>query len=366
MIWYLSSIAIMENKLSRHIYKSITYFGAIILTWILACFFLTTFQVNENNTMSISRMADLNNSFWSGLLAGIIWGIIFKISQYIRKFLSRFSLTILLSVSVNVLSAYLLIYSIYHLSDIFMFEDFPNSFQQLLDLYNSQIFYSILAYFFIVGSLIEIFFEIDKRLGKGVLLKFLLGRYYKPKEEDRVFLFMDLKSSTYYAEQLGHFKYSRLIQDCFKDISSAIEKNKAQIYQFVGDEVVLTWKLKDGLKNNRCLQVFFDFMEELHKKRDYYQKEYGIIPVFKAGVHSGKVMVAEVGELKSEIAYHGDAINTASRIQCLCNSYQSKLLVSGNLIKELKENQYFDTDYEPLGTVLLNGKQLTTALYKIC
>jgi adenylate cyclase len=157
-----------------------------------------------------------------------------------------------------------------------------------------------------------------------------------------------------------------LIQDCFRDISPAISKNQAQIYQFVGDEVVLTWKLKDGLKDNRCLQVFFDFMDELYKKRDYYQKEYGIIPVFKAGVHSGKVMVAEVGELKSEIAYHGDAINTASRIQGLCNSYESKLLVSGNLIKELKQHQYFDGDYEPLGSVLLNGKQLTTQLYRIC
>jgi len=44
---------------------------------------------------------------------------------------------------------------------------------------------------------------------------------------------MDLKSSTYYAEQLGHFKYSRLIQDCFNDLSASVLKNKAQIYQFV-------------------------------------------------------------------------------------------------------------------------------------
>lgn len=95
-----------------------------------------------------------------------------------------------------------------------------------------------------MGSLIEIFYEIDRKLGQGVLLKFLLGQYYQPKEEERVFLFMDLKSSTFYAEKLGHFKYSRLIQDCFKDISSAVVKNHAQIYQYVGDEVVLTWNLK--------------------------------------------------------------------------------------------------------------------------
>ena len=90
-----------------------------------------------------------------------------------------------------------------------------------------------------------------------------------------------------------------------------------------------------------------------------------MIPVFKAGVHSGTVMVAEVGELKSEIAYHGDAINTASRIQGLCNSYQSKLLISGSLFRKLSVEKHFNLSYEPLGSVLLNGKQLSTELYKI-
>ncbi|WP_421918445.1 adenylate/guanylate cyclase domain-containing protein [Marinifilum sp.] len=356
----------MENKVVARICNTIIYFGKIILTWIVALFFLMAFQVEENNLLCIYGYSDLNNSILSAFLAGMIWGIIFKISRFIRKFVSHYLLIILLSLSVNILSAYLLIYWVYHLGDIFINKEFPNSFQHLIDLYKSQLFYSILAYFFIVGTLIEIFFEIDKKLGRGVLLKFLLGRYYKPKEEERIFLFMDLKSSTSYAEQLGHFKYSRLLQDCFKDISPAITKNKAQIYQYVGDEVVLTWKLEHGLKNNRCIQVFFDFMDELNKKETYYQREYGLIPVFKAGVHSGKVMIAEVGELKSEIAYHGDAINTASRIQGLCNSYQSKLLVSGDLIKELKLHHYFDIWSEPLGAVLLNGKKLTTALYKIC
>ncbi|MDM8160502.1 adenylate/guanylate cyclase domain-containing protein [Labilibaculum sp. K2S] len=249
------------------------------------------------------------------------------------------------------------------MGDFFSIDDFPATFPQLLSLYRSQMFYAILVYFFIVGSLIEIFHEIDRKLGKGILVKFLLGRYYKPKEEKRIFLFMDLKSSTYYAEKLGHFKYSRLIQDCFKDISDAVRVNHAQIYQYVGDEVVLTWKINDGIENLRCLQVFYDFLDILEKKKGYYQKTYGMIPIFKAGVHSGKVMVAEVGELKSEIAYHGDAINTASRIQGLCNSYESRLLISGDLLAELKKKNKKVDMYTFLGAVLLTGKKIPTELY---
>ena len=41
--------------------------------------------------------------------------------------------------------------------------------------------------------------------------------------------------------------------------------------------------------------------------------------------------VSEVGKYKREIAYHGDTLNTAARIQALCNELQSGLLISDDL-----------------------------------
>ncbi len=339
------------------------YFATITLTWIVAFFFLVVFQVEENSMISIFQANTFQNILLSGIISGVIWGLIYKFVQYIRSQIPTYFLAVVISLFANICSAYLLMYVRFHLADVFILDDMPVTYTGLYELYNSQLFYSILVYFFIIGSLIEIFYDVDRKFGKGILLKFLLGRYYKPKEEERIFLFMDLKSSTYYAEKLGHFKYSRLIQDCFKDISSAVTKNKAEIYQYVGDEIVLTWKMKNGLEETKCLQVFYDFMEVLEKKKEYYQKSYGMVPVFKAGVHSGKVMVAQVGELKSEIAYHGDAINTASRIQGLCNSYQSRLLVSGNLFNQFKGENLQGINYKYLGEVLLTGKEITTKLY---
>ncbi|PKQ66122.1 hypothetical protein BZG01_12230 [Labilibaculum manganireducens] len=354
----------MNKILFRINSKSVgIYFLTIIPIWVLAFFFLMIFQVDETSHLSVYKVQNLINLLWFGIMAGIIWGTIFKLAKSLRNQIPTYLFTIIVSLLVNVSSAYLLVYCMYHMGDFFPIDNFPATFPQLLSLYQSKLFYAILAYFFIVGGLIEIFHEIDRKLGKGILVKFLLGRYYKPKEEQRIFLFMDLKSSTYYAEKLGHFKYSRLIQDCFKDISDAVRINYAQIYQYVGDEVVLTWKINDGIENLRCLQVFYDFLDILEKKKEYYQKTYGMIPIFKAGVHSGKVMVAEVGELKSEIAYHGDAINTASRIQGLCNSYESRLLISGDLLAELKKKKKKVDMYTSLGEVLLTGKKIPTELY---
>ncbi|WP_372750910.1 adenylate/guanylate cyclase domain-containing protein [Labilibaculum sp.] len=342
-----------------------TYFITVQLIWVVAFFFLLIFQMDEESELSVYKFNNILNVLCFGFIAGFIWGLIFKVFTSFRRFVPSYFFSLLISVFLHLSSACLLIYFMYELGDYFLLANFPISFSRLILIYQSQLFYALLAYFFIVGFLIEIFYEIDRKLGQGLLVKFLLGRYYKPKEEQRIFLFMDLKSSTYYAEKLGHFKYSRLIQDCFKDVSDAVRNNQAQIYQYIGDEVVLSWTMKKGIKNLRCLQVFYDFLNILEKRREYYQKEYGMVPIFKAGVHAGKVMVAEVGELKSEIAYHGDAINTASRIQGLCNSYNSRLLISGSLHADLCKENKIQHECNYLGEVILTGKKIPTEIYSL-
>ena len=107
---------------------------------------------------------------------------------------------------------------------------------------------------------------------------------------------MDLKSSTTHAEKLGHFKYSQLIQDCFYDLTDVVLCHEAQIYQYVGDEVVLTWKVDKGIKNNNCIHTFLEYDKAIKDRTNYYHNKYGLVPQFKAGLNLGDVTVAEVGE----------------------------------------------------------------------
>ena len=132
--------------------------------------------------------------------------------------------------------------------------------------------------------------QVSDKFGQGVLVSFLLGKYHRPKEDDRIFMFMDLKSSTTYAEQLGHIKYSQFIQDCFFDITDVISAYDAKIYQYVGDEVVLSWSMKEGVENGHCINTFFAYDTLLKSKKGYYEKKYGIVPEFKAGGNGGGKM----------------------------------------------------------------------------
>lgn len=220
------------------------------------------------------------------------------------------------------------------------------------------VFYSLVIY-----GLLVFFLQINHLLGQGILWKFITGKYHKPREEERIFMFLDMKSSTTIAEQLGHVKFYSLMNELFHEISQPVIQTRAEIYQYVGDEVVLTWEMKHGLKNSNCLKTFFLFRESLLKNSASYLKRFGVQPVFKAGLHFGKVVSAQIGDLKREIVYNGDVLNTAARIQAECNKYQRDCIVSGTLMNRLEKVK--DFHWERLDTVTLRGKETMVELFSV-
>lgn len=235
--------------------------------------------------------------------------------------------------------------------------------QEIIGILRSKTYWVIFVYFILVAALISFVRMVSQKFGPGVLWNMFIGKYRNPREEMRVFMFLDLKSSTTIAEKLGHIKFSRLIQNCFADLTPVITQRKVEIYQYVGDEAVLSWPLENGFEQNHCIHCYFDYTEVLAAKSAYYLREYGVEPVFKAGVHLGKVIVAEVGLIKREIAYHGDVLNTTARIQGKCNDLNQKLLISEDLLKYLRPDEKLESSH--LGEELLKGKEQGVTIYGV-
>ncbi|MFV1448502.1 adenylate/guanylate cyclase domain-containing protein [Maribacter sp. HS] len=221
----------------------------------------------------------------------------------------------------------------------------------------------LLFYLFFILLLIDFIQQMDKKFGPGNLVRMLKGEFYKPKEVERIVMFLDLKSSTAIAEKIGNIKFSQLLQDCFQDLS-IVREYSAEIYQYVGDEVVLIWEKPKGLKDLNCLSFYFAFSKVLRKKSDYYRREYGILPKFKCGCHVGKVIMTEIGQIKREIAYHGDVMNTASRIQDQCTKYQKEFLLSEDLFKLLPSTTS-SYHFKMLDQVSLRGRTSDVRIYGI-
>lgn len=212
--------------------------------------------------------------------------------------------------------------------------------------------------------LISIFIlQVSDKFGQGVMLKFILGKYHSAKEEVMVFMFLDLKSSTSIAEVLGNVKYYELINELFYDVSDAIVETKGEIYQYVGDEIVISWSIENGVLNSNSIKCFFIIKDLIKKYSEKYRTKYGVVPSFKAGLHCGPVTVGEVGTLKSEIVFSGDVLNTTSRIQELCNKFNEKLIVSKDILEVMDTgNEYISKE---IGSINLRGRSAPVILYSV-
>ncbi len=217
----------------------------------------------------------------------------------------------------------------------------------------------------IISSFINFYKAIRQKVGFESFYLIISGYYRTPREEDRIFMFIDLISSTRYAELLGHRKYSAFLQECFKHLGILEIKYRAMQYQIVGDEVVLSWPSNKKRNFRYAVNFYFEFSAILNSYADYFLKEFGVIPNFTASINTGKIMVSEVGTLKSEIAFHGDVLNTAARIQKQCKSYNKPLLVTSAFVDDFNEVSVgYKVKMEAEGKMLI-GKQKPVDIYSI-
>lgn len=205
--------------------------------------------------------------------------------------------------------------------------------------------------------------EISDNIGHGVLINFFTGKYHRPVVEERIFMFLDMRSSTAIAEKLGHTWYFKLLRTCYADLSDAIVQYSGEIYQYVGDEIIVSWKKEAGIADNNCIQCFWAMQEALRKRAQWYYERFGVLPAFKAGLHVGEVTTGEIGVIKKEITFTGDVLNATARIQGLCNSYGVDLLLSGELLESLGGSALFQ--FTSLGHHELRGKKVQMELFAV-
>lgn len=173
-------------------------------------------------------------------------------------------------------------------------------------------------------------------------------------------MFVDIISSTVIAEKLGNEKYHMLLKDFYADITDAIVYNKGEIYQYVGDQIIISWKLESGIQNSHCLKCYFDMRQQIVELKEKYLSNYNLVPDFKAGLHYGKVIAGEIGIIKRDITFSGDVLNTTYRIQSKCAEYKVKILSSDELLHMLPDSNKYHP--QSIGAVELKGKEGKVAL----
>ncbi|MCG9745544.1 adenylate/guanylate cyclase domain-containing protein [Shewanella sp. Isolate8] len=228
----------------------------------------------------------------------------------------------------------------------------------------SPSFQALIIYLVVVRVGLAFIEQVALLVGPRILFNIGLGKYHRPRYEQRLFLYLDMVASTTHAESLGDYRFSRLIQDCFSLLSDTVVNNDAEIYRYMGDAVLIHWPLENGIIEDRSFNIYYEFSQQLNWQRKYFEEQYGFVPKFKAAAHCGQVVAAVVGVQKQEISFFSDVLNTLARLQDQCNPLGQRMLISGSL-QSLIDTSDSNYDFTNLGPIKLKGKQHSIEVYGV-
>lgn len=212
---------------------------------------------------------------------------------------------------------------------------------------------------FALSVAIAAIYELTRLIGARVLFNVMIGRYRRPIREQRVFLFLDLAGSTGLAERMGEVRVQDLLTRLFYDIDDVITSHGGEVHAYVGDEVIVTWRLAESRRQRRCLDCFFGIQDRIGELADIYQREFGLTPEFRAGLHTGPVVISECGDSRRQVAYFGDTMNVTARLQALAKDMGRPLIASDDFLRLLDwDKNPLKSDYivETLGSTRLRGR----------
>ena len=270
----------------------------------------------------------------------------------------RMTLTFLLFLVVSIFL--LLAYWVFRYNGELNFIEFERDFVQPVILTPS--FLMVMIDIGVLSFISILALEISDKYGPGGLRNLIRGRYHKPRKENRIFLFLDINDSTTIAEKIGHEKYFNMLHDFFADITEPIITNWGHIYQYVGDEVVLCWK--NTPKNKlRCLKFVREAVLTFKRKENYYMKEYGVAPTFKAGIHAGDVTAGYIGIIKKDLVFSGDTLNTTARIRSKCHELKHSFIVSIDFLHDFDVPAKYQID--EIGEMEFKGRKEKSKVYSL-
>lgn len=172
------------------------------------------------------------------------------------------------------------------------------------------------------------------------------------------FLFSDIRGFTSFSEKSSPDEVISILNIYLDIQSKIIKKNRGDIDNYVGDQVVAHFKGERRVENaiNSAIEIIKN-IKDINKSR---KKDN--LPVFEVGIglHIGDVVVGNIGsEFRMLFTCIGDAVNTSARICSVAKPLE--ILCSEDFYNLSKDKSIFKDHSE----MKLKGKEKEIKLYKI-
>ena len=215
----------------------------------------------------------------------------------------------------------------------------------------------------ITAIAINVFLSAGRLIGLKTLLSVVSGRYRRPHREERLFAFVDVRGATAAAERLGDLRFQAYLVELFRIIELTALEAGGEVSDYIGDQVMLVWPAVPA-SGSAPLHWIAHLSREIAEGRESFDATYGVIPDLRVGMHVGSVIVGEVGLFRTKLAYLGDTVNTAARVEELAEGYSACALITGQVLERfpLPHDLLKAT---ALGNWVLRGKQGAIDIYRL-
>ena len=223
-------------------------------------------------------------------------------------------------------------------------------------------FILIMLWALCMSFMLSFSFRMRTKVAGNILHNMIFGKYARPKEEYRTIMFIDLNDATSIAESVSQDEYFRFLNDFYVVITPAITSSGGDIYRYVGDQMTVSWLMRKAFDPLICIQSIMRARDSLELKREHFIRHYGIMPSFKASLHCGPVIIGELGDVKSQLVFHGDVMYVTEGIESCCRKFGVDLLVSEDVMNRTELPPLYEKEY--CGDMQLN-EEAQLKLYTI-
>ena len=182
------------------------------------------------------------------------------------------------------------------------------------------------------------------------------------ERRELTFVFTDLTDFTALVESLDPSIIVPLLNEYLDEMTQIVFRHGGTVDKVVGDAVHAIFgaplEQPDHVSRGVACAMEMDEFAEAFRQR----KIAGDIPlgVTRIGVHTGSAIVGNFGgEHFFDYTAHGDAINTAARLESANKQFGTRICVSGIVADQVK-----DFKGRPIGTILLHGKSKQLKIFE--
>ncbi|MEH6402748.1 MAG: adenylate/guanylate cyclase domain-containing protein [Sneathiella sp.] len=205
-------------------------------------------------------------------------------------------------------------------------------------------------------------------VGRGISRQVLAGQIKRgtARSISAVLVYADLRGFTTLSDEIDNADIVGTLDQYLERMAGPIEDAGGEVLKFMGDGMLAIFALKDQEHTEMCKTSMIAALKMISgvKELNVERQADGLLTMeLDVALHVGEVMYGNVGsQNRLDFTVVGSAVNEVSRIEGLCDQFDTNFLISSEFVKA---SEHQCDQLESIGRQSLRGVRKPIELFRI-